>query len=105
MIDPALRQRVLAMSSASGFGATTSGGGLIMRCGEDVATLADACGPDPAPAWRRSSIGRAGDDLGEATSCGCRGAWADFAPSRRRRCAAQDMVGDTIAYAVVRNIN
>lgn len=108
-IDPALRPRVLAMSSASGLRRDNEWRpGLVMAMpAEDVATLA-------MPSVRSSAslapiLDRAvrGDDLGEGDIVRlfeARG--PDFAAVTQMADALRkDMVGDTISYAVVRNIN
>ena len=108
-LDPALRPRVLAMSNASGLRRDNEWRpGLVMAMpADDVATLA-------APSVRPSAslapiLDRAvrGDDLGEGDVVRlfeARG--GDFAAVTRAADALRrDMVGDTITYAVVRNIN
>jgi len=108
-IDPALRPRVLAMSSASGLRRDNDWRpGLIMPMpAEDIATLA-------MPALRPSAslapiLDRAvrGEDLGEADIVRlfeARG--PDFAAVTHAADALrQAMVGDAVSYAVVRNIN
>jgi FO synthase len=108
-IDPALRPRVLAMSSASGLRRDNEWRpGLIMAMpAEDVATLAM---PSVRPSASLAPIlDRAvrGDDLGEGDIVRlfeARG--PDFAAVAQTADALRkEMVGDTISYAVVRNIN
>jgi FO synthase len=108
-IDPALRPRVLAMSSASGLRRDNEWRpGLIMPMpAEDVATLA---APSVRPSASLASIlDRAvrGEDLGEGDIVRlfeARG--PDFAAVAQAADALRrDVVGDTISYAVVRNIN
>ena len=108
-LDPALRPRVLAMSNASGLRRDNEWRpGLVMAMpADDVATLA-------MPAVRPSAslapiLDRAmrGDDLGEGDVVRlfeARG--GDFAAVTQAADALRrDTVGDTITYAVVRNIN
>ncbi|HTE81430.1 MAG TPA: 7,8-didemethyl-8-hydroxy-5-deazariboflavin synthase CofG, partial [Reyranella sp.] len=108
-IDPALRPRVLAMSSASGLRRDNDWRpGLIMAMpAEDVATLAM---PSVRPSGSLAPIidrAMCGDDLGEGDIVRlfeARG--PDFAAVAQAADALRkDMVGDTISYAVVRNIN
>ena len=108
-IDPGLRPRVLAMSSASGLRRDNDWKpGLVMAMpAADIATLA-------VPAVRPSAslapiVDRAarGEDLGEGDIVRlfeARG--PDFAAVTQAADALRkDVVGDTISYAVVRNIN
>src|SRR5476649_228291 len=108
-IDPALRPRVLAMSEASGLRRDNEWRpGLIMALPtEDVATLsAPAVRPSGslAPILDRAT---AGHDLSEGDIVrlfAARG--PDFnAVTRAADALRKDVVGDTISYAVVRNIN
>jgi FO synthase len=108
-IDPALRPRVLAMSSASGLRRDNDWRpGLVLAMpAEDVATLAM---PSVRPSASLAPIlDRAvrGDDLGEGDIVRlfeARG--PDFAAITQVADALRkEMVGDTISYAVVRNIN
>ena len=108
-IDPALRPRVLIMSNASGLRRDNEWRpGLVMAMpAEDVATLA-------VPAVRPSAslapiVDRAarGNDLSEGDIVHlfeARG--SDFAAvAQAANALRKDVVGDTISYAVVRNIN
>ena len=108
-IDPALRPRVLTMSNASGLRRDNEWRpGLVMAMpAEDVATLA-------VPAVRPSAslapiVDRAarGNDLSEGDIVHlfeARG--SDFAAvAQAANALRKDVVGDTISYAVVRNIN
>jgi FO synthase len=108
-IDPALRPRVLAMSEASGLRRDNEWRpGLIMALPkDDVVTLsAPAVRPSDslAPILDRAT---AGHDLSEGDIVrlfAARG--PDFAAVTRAADALRrDVVGDTISYAVVRNIN
>ncbi|MBS0523834.1 MAG: 7,8-didemethyl-8-hydroxy-5-deazariboflavin synthase CofG, partial [Proteobacteria bacterium] len=108
-IDPALRPRVLQMSSASGLRRDNDWKpGLVMAMpADDMATLA-------VPSVRPSAslapvVDRAmrGEDLSEGDIVRlfeARG--ADFAAVARAADALRkEVVGDTVSYAVVRNIN
>ena len=108
-LDPALRPRVLAMSNASGLRRDNEWRpGLVMAMpADDVATLAM---PSVQPSTSLAPIlDRAvrGDDLGEGDVVRlfeARG--GDFAAVTRAADALRrETVGDTITYAVVRNIN
>jgi len=108
-IDPALRPRVLAMSEASGLRRDNEWRpGLIMALPkDDVVTLsAPAVRPSDslAPILDRAT---AGHDLSEGDIVrlfAARG--PDFnAVTRAADALRRDVVGDTISYAVVRNIN
>jgi len=108
-IDPALRPRVLAMSEASGLRRDNEWRpGLIMALPkDDVVTLsAPAVRPSAslAPILDRAT---AGHDLSEGDIVrlfAARG--PDFnAVTRAADALRRDVVGDTISYAVVRNIN
>ena len=108
-LDPALRPRVLAMSNASGLRRDNEWRpGLVMPMpADDVATLAM---PSVRPSTSLAPIlDRAvrGDDLNEGDVVRlfeARG--SDFAAVTRAADALRrDTVGDTITYAVVRNIN
>src|SRR5262249_55068191 len=108
-IDPTLRPRVLAMSEASGLRRDNDWrpGPVMTLPASDVATLAQ-------PAVRASDslapiLDRAtrGDDLGEddiVRLFAARG--PDFkAVTHAADALRKEVVGDTISYAVVRNIN
>ncbi len=108
-IDPALRPRVLAMSSASGLRRDNDWRpGLIMAMpDDDVATLAT---PTVRPSASLAPIvdrAMRGEDLGEGDIVRlfeARG--SDFAAVTQAADALRkEVVGDTISYAVVRNIN
>ena len=108
-IDPALRPRVLAMSEASGLRRDNEWRpGLVMALPQtDLATLAQpAVRPSTslAPILDRATRG---NDLGEGDIVrlfAARG--PDFAAVTQTADALRrEVVGDTISYAVVRNIN
>ncbi len=108
-IDASLRPRVLALSEASGLRRDNDWRpGLVMALpGDDVATLA---APSVQPSTSLAPIlDRAvrGEDLGEADIerlFAARG--PDFAAVARIADALRrETVGDTVSYAVVRNIN
>jgi FO synthase len=108
-IDPALRPRVLAMSEASGLRRDNDWRpGLIMAMpSDDAATLAT---PSVRPSASLAPIldrAMRGDDLGEGDIVrlfAARG--SDFAAvAQAADTLRRQVVGDTISYAVVRNIN
>jgi FO synthase len=108
-IDPALRPRVLAMSEASGLRRDNDWRpGLVMALPkEDTATLAQ---PSVRPSASLSSIldrATRGEDLDEGEIVrlfAARG--SDFAAVTQAADALRrEVVGDTVSYAVVRNIN